>query len=248
MATNEGFIVLHRKIMQWEWYDNVNVFHLFVHLILLANHEDRKWHGILVKRGSHITSYANLAFETGLSVQQVRTSINKLKSTHELTYLSTREYSILTINNYGRYQDINKQPNKRVTNLQQTSNNKQQLYNDNNDNKRESTLSKRYSSKEEIGEETLVEISKSYLVPLAFVKDCWDTAQNWLLAKGKVQKNYKAFLSNWVKREKASQELKGRKFYKEISKEDKKQYVEVDVDTEKLDALRQSLLEKKIIQ
>jgi len=47
------------------------------------------------------------------------------------------------------------------------------------------------------------EIAENYNVPYKFVEDCWDSAINWLDAKGKRQKNYKAFLSNWVKRDKA---------------------------------------------
>ena len=29
-----GWIKIHRKITEWEWYDDVNTFRLFMHLIL----------------------------------------------------------------------------------------------------------------------------------------------------------------------------------------------------------------------
>ena len=62
----------------------------------------------------------------GLTVQNVRTSLNKLKSTGELTHKPHSKYGIITINNYDKYQDTNSQPNTQLTVKQQSSNNKQQ--------------------------------------------------------------------------------------------------------------------------
>lgn len=75
----------------------------------------------------------------------------------------------------------------------------------------ETTLTPRaFSSKKDITDMVLNDISEQYQVPVDFVRDCWDSACNWLDAKGKVQKNYKAFLCNWVKREKANYILKAK--------------------------------------
>ena len=41
----EGWIKLHRQILDWEWYDDINVKVLFLHLLLTANYEDKKWQG-----------------------------------------------------------------------------------------------------------------------------------------------------------------------------------------------------------
>ena len=101
---NTGYIKLHRKMTSWEWYDDANTFRLFIHLLLKANHKDKKWHGIDVKRGSFITGYDKLTSELGLSKQQIRTSMNKLKSTHEVTHQPTHRYSVVTIVNYDSYQ------------------------------------------------------------------------------------------------------------------------------------------------
>lgn len=40
----EGFINLHRKILDWEWYDDINVFRVFTHLLLTVNWTPAKWH------------------------------------------------------------------------------------------------------------------------------------------------------------------------------------------------------------
>ena len=127
----QGYIKLHRQITEWEWYSNINVSRLFIHCLLKANHKDNRWQGIVIKKGSFITSIENLAFETGLSGQQVRTSLNKLKSTGEITSQTTNRYSIITIKNWGSYQMDNTQDNKQITNKQQTNN--KQITTNNND-------------------------------------------------------------------------------------------------------------------
>ena len=102
---NTGFVKLHRKMTEWEWYDDANTFRLFFHFIIKANFKDKHWRGITVKRGSFITGYDKLSQELKLSKQQIRTSIAKLKSTGEITHQATNAYSVVTLINYDSYQD-----------------------------------------------------------------------------------------------------------------------------------------------
>lgn len=118
----QGFIKLHRQITEWEWYSDINVTRVFIHCLLKVNHTDNKWQGKIIKKGSFITSYEKLSIETGLSVQRVRTALNKLKLTNELTCKSTSQYSIITINNWDKFQLDNTQDNNQITNEQQTIN------------------------------------------------------------------------------------------------------------------------------
>ena len=101
---NEGYIKLFRKFVTWEWYDDINVSRLFLHLLLTANWKDAEWHGIIIKRGSKLTSRSRLAKETGLTEDQIKTSLNKLISTNEITKESTNKYTIINIVKYGDYQ------------------------------------------------------------------------------------------------------------------------------------------------
>jgi hypothetical protein len=125
-----GFIKLHRKITEWEWYSDINTFRIFLHLLLTANFEDKKWKGIDIARGQLITSLEKLAKSTSLSIQQVRTALEKLKSTSEITVKSTSTYTLITLTNYNVYQNKidlintidNTQDDKRTTNEQQTNN------------------------------------------------------------------------------------------------------------------------------
>lgn len=124
----KGWICLHRKMLDWEWFSDPSVAHLFIYLLLAANYEDKKWHGILVPKGSLITSRAHLSAETGLSEKQVRTALNKLVSTGEVASKTTNKYTLLTVNNYSLYQDRGQQEaNKGPTKGQQEANKGPQL-------------------------------------------------------------------------------------------------------------------------
>ena len=57
---------------------------------------------------------------------------------------------------------------------------------------------KQFSTLEEINPEVVEEIANKYRVPVSFVETQLDKMVNWLEAKGKTYKNYKAGLRNWV--------------------------------------------------
>lgn len=128
-----NFIVINRKIINWEWYQDTNVKTVFFHCLLMANWQDKKWRGQVIKRGQFITSREKLSKQVGLSVQQVRTALDKLKLTNELTIKTTTRNTIITVNNYSQYQDYNPQNNQHPTNNQPTSN--QQITTTNKENK-----------------------------------------------------------------------------------------------------------------
>ena len=86
-----GYIKLHRQITEWEWYDDSNTFRLFIHCLLKANHTDKEWRGIEIKKGSFITGYDSLASELRLTKKQIRHSLNKLKKTGEVAHKTTNK-------------------------------------------------------------------------------------------------------------------------------------------------------------
>lgn len=127
---NNGFITLHRAILNWEWYDDINTTRLFIHLLLKANHKDQKWHGNLIKRGQLITGRIELSKQTGLSQQQIRTCLSKLKSTSEITSKPTNRNTLITLVNYNNYQDNKEQATSQTSRKQPTDN--QQITTNNN--------------------------------------------------------------------------------------------------------------------
>ena len=119
-----GYVKLFRSIEKWEWYTDVNTTKLFLHCLIKANHKASKWRGIVIESGSFITSYGKLSAETGLSVRNVRTSLNRLKSTQEVTHQTTNDYSIISIVKWSLYQsseDLADTENDTVSDNQVTS-------------------------------------------------------------------------------------------------------------------------------
>ena len=101
-----GFIKLYRSLLKWEWYDDVNTKVVFLHLLLTVSIEDSKWHGITVRRGSRVSSYAILAKETKLSVDKVRTAIRHLEATGEVTRSKYPKYTVFAINHFDKFQSV----------------------------------------------------------------------------------------------------------------------------------------------
>ena len=99
-----GYIKLWRSLLKWEWYSDVNVSRLFIHLLLTANYEDTTWRGETIHRGQRLTSVAKLAEETGLTTKEVRTALGKLTRTNELTIRTTNKYSVITVEKYDFFQ------------------------------------------------------------------------------------------------------------------------------------------------
>lgn len=118
---NNGWVKLHRSMLDWEWYTDINVCRLFTHMLLKANHKDKNWRGILIKRGQTLTSLNTLESETGLSKSQIRTAIKKLISTREIAQQSHSQHTVFTIKNYDYYQDDDTQNSKQVTSESHTN-------------------------------------------------------------------------------------------------------------------------------
>ena len=122
-----GWIKLHRQILDWEWYTDQNTFRLFMHLLLSANHKSKSYKGIDLIPGSVVTSRDILSTSTGLSVRQVRTSLNKLKKTNEVAIETSSKGTVIQVVNYRKYQiEPIELPEECPANAQQMPSNKKE--------------------------------------------------------------------------------------------------------------------------
>jgi len=136
-----GYVMLHRSILQWRWYTNPNTRIVFEHLILTANWEDTVWQNMTIKRGQRVCKLETLADETGLSLKCVRTALVHLKSTNEVASqkanCSGKQCSVFTVINYDKYQSFSNDwasewADKGQTKGRQTADNRQQINKNNN--------------------------------------------------------------------------------------------------------------------
>lgn len=101
-----GYVKFDRKILKWSWYTDSNTFKLFFHLVMSANYADGNFLGVEVKRGQVARSYKKLSDETGLTVNEIRTALKKLKSTREITQTTHAKFSVFTVVSYDKYQTV----------------------------------------------------------------------------------------------------------------------------------------------
>ena len=112
----EGYIKLHRSILKWEWYSDINTQVVFLWLLLNANWEDSRYRGYEVPKGSLIAGRKRIAKELKISERSVRTSLEHLKSTNEITIKSTNKFSVITIVNWEKYQGYEEESTNKLTN------------------------------------------------------------------------------------------------------------------------------------
>lgn len=115
------YIKLNRKILEWEWYSDINTCRLFLHFLLKANWKAGKFQGTTVPRGSFVSSIRHLSEETMLTEREIRTAITHLKSTGEVTSESHSKYSLFTVVRYDLYQTNDTQIDRQETSERQTN-------------------------------------------------------------------------------------------------------------------------------
>lgn len=223
MAKAEGYIKLHRQILEWGWYSDINTFRLFLHLLLKANYKDLVFEGHKILRGQLVTSLVKLSSQTGLSVRQVRVSLDKLKLTGEVTDNATNKYRVITVVNYDLYQSDDRQNGRQMTDklsVKRQADDKQMTDKWQADDK-PMTTSKEYKEKEEYKEREEGKKERgtaSRFVPptkeqiLQFCKTAgleidvdrfidYYTANGWTVGRGVKMKDWQSTVRNWYRRD-----------------------------------------------
>lgn len=117
------WIKLHTSITEWEWFTRPEMLQLFIYLLTRANYKDKAHQGGIIHRGQLITTTESLCLGTGLSPRQIRTCLERLCKSGEISKETTNKNTIITICNYDRYQLDER--NDRQTNDNKTTNDRQ---------------------------------------------------------------------------------------------------------------------------
>ena len=127
MSNKGGWIKLYRELLEKPiWFESTpEQKTILITLLLMANHEGRQWEWqgqqYYAGPGQFVTSLAKIAEKAGpgISMQNVRTALKRFEKFNFLTNQSTKVNRLITIVNWGVYQENPNEPNK-VTNSQLT--------------------------------------------------------------------------------------------------------------------------------
>ena len=206
---NTGFILLFRQITEWEWYQNPNTFRLFVHCLLMANFTDGRFEGKDIKRGQFVTSLPSLSDQTRLSIRQVRVALDHLIMTGELTSKSYSKFRVITVVNYDKYQNNDRQIDSQMTDKRQADDSqvtaKRQQYNNNNKETKEegNNIISLKRDRDKFTPPTVDDVERYcdekgiYGFDAQHFVDYY-TARGWMLGKNKI-KDWKACLRTWLR-------------------------------------------------
>jgi len=196
----EGWIKLHRKLNDSAFKNKPLILALFIDLLTNANHQENKmiWNKneMVVGRGQLITGRKALSIRTCISQQSIRTGLSILKSTNTITIKIYSKFSLITILNWDKYQIstntlTNNQP---ATNQQLTTNNNDKNVKNDNIERDEKHPSINYLLN--IPSNDLAEFTIAFICTDRQVISKGQGLYDYCQSKGKVYKDYKAFLRN----------------------------------------------------
>lgn len=129
-----GYVKLWRKSIDGGWLSNHKLWAFWCWCLMKATHKEFDlvvgYKQVHLMPGEFVFGLRKAAKELKISVQSIRTLLEFLKKTQNLTIKSTHLFSIITIINWDTYQsqenEINTPINTRVTHCQHTGNNKQE--------------------------------------------------------------------------------------------------------------------------
>lgn len=139
MAEQSTYIKIDRNIVNWRWFKDSKMYHVFSWLIIMANIKNHDFRKVTVHRGEIVTSHEKIADACGLSVSSVRRVLQNLEDTGEIERTVKDHYQIIKILKYDEYQGCshrtgNRQPNEQPVEqpleqpVEQATGNNQRIY------------------------------------------------------------------------------------------------------------------------
>jgi len=104
----QGYIKLYRQIQKKGYYKKSTYIHLWVHLLLNANHKPKEflWNNklILIKEGQLLTGRKQLSQETGIPEGTTEDILNLFENEQQIRQQKTTKFRLITIVNWQTYQ------------------------------------------------------------------------------------------------------------------------------------------------
>lgn len=198
-----GYIKLFRSIKNKGWYKKSDYVHLWIHILVKANHKKNEWMYknkiINILPGQFITSRKTLRRETGINESKVERILKCFENEQQIEQQNMHTSRLISVNKWSEYQ-ISEHVNEQRVNSERTAseqrvntnNNVKNVKNDNNKSNHLFKKSKYYNNlttiKQEIGDKYLI-YNLSYY---------HESVKNWAESKGAMKKDWLAVIRNFI--------------------------------------------------
>jgi hypothetical protein len=124
---HRGYVPLWRKLTESSFYRDSEAVHLWIHILLEANHSKRKeWFGkkeLFLSEGQFTTGRKQLSNATGIGESKIQRLLKKFEKCHMIEQQTCSVNRLITITNYKSHKS-SEQPsnNERTTSEQQVNN------------------------------------------------------------------------------------------------------------------------------
>jgi len=124
-----GWLKVHRKLKDSSFYKDSQAVHLWLHLLLCANHKEAEvligQQIVKVKPGQFITGRKKLSEATGIAESKIQRVLKVFEKCTMIEQQTFTKYRVISITNFTEYQLGEQQTNsKRTTDEQQMNTNK----------------------------------------------------------------------------------------------------------------------------
>lgn len=120
---NNGFILIHRRLMNKAFYSRPQYLALWLHLLLKATYSGREYiingKTHTLKPGEFIASRKTLGLEVGIKESTIETILLLFEKDGQIKQQKTNRYRVISIVSWNEYQNLN----NKITTKQHPSNN-----------------------------------------------------------------------------------------------------------------------------
>lgn len=199
----EGWIKLHRKLLDSPVFSNPKLLKVWVWCLLKASHEPYEviigLQTVGISRGQFVFGLNKASSELDIPIRSLRDYLNALKRNGMVAIKTTNKYSVLTVENYDFYQDCSTKNGELTANKPQTNRNIQE---------------EKENNKKPYGEFQNVRLTDIELGKLKekFPQDYKDRIEKlsaYKRSKGKRYKSDYATILNWARMEEHKDGKKG---------------------------------------
>lgn len=97
MEDKKTFIKLDKGFESWRWFKDKKTLVVYIYLLASANLEAKEEFRETVGRGSLLTNNASIAYDCGLTIQNVRAALTNLQKSGDITREYRNHYQIITV-------------------------------------------------------------------------------------------------------------------------------------------------------